>query len=145
MTEIYTDGSCRGNRKGAYGIIIVGEDGSEKIVSDILLDTTNNVMELAAMMLALSHVLANPGEYVIKCDSEYVINGLTKWLPGWKRKGYRTASGHAVKNKEIWVELEKLYNPVKDRITIKWVRGHDGNKYNCLIDEHVQGLTKDQG
>lgn len=144
MPEIYTDGSCRGSKLGAYGIVVVEEGKPPQIETDTLEDTTNNVMELAAMLLALVHV--NNSEirktFTIYCDSEYVVHGLTRWLPGWRARGYKTAAGKAVKNVEVWKQLALLYDIVRDRVDIKWVRGHDGNKYNELIDKAVQARTK---
>jgi len=142
MKKIFIDGSCRATKKGAYGALVVHEDAREEYLTGVLDDTTNNVMELSAMLVALYYIQDNEGTYVICCDSQYVIKGLTEWVVNWKNFGWKTYAGKAVKNKEIWRRLSDVYDTVRDRVEIRWVKGHDGNEYNEKIDAAVQALTR---
>lgn len=132
---IYTDGACRGNGKensiGAYGIILM-YNGVTKEVKKATIDTTNNIMELTAVIEALS-MLKVPCEVKLYSDSAYVINAINqKWLENWQRNGWKNSSKEPVKNKELWVKLlEQLkYHKVQ---FIK-VKGHSDNPYNNRCD-----------
>ena len=141
---IYTDGSYRSTtKKGAYGIWIV-EDGKEpKGHVGVELNTTNNVMEMMAVKLALSHILVNdidPKTVQIVCDSQYVVKGLTEWYQTWAVRGFKGYNGKPILNLELWKELAALYNKVK--CEIKWEKGHANCAGNNRIDEIVNTATK---
>jgi ribonuclease HI len=128
---LYTDGACSGNPgPGGWGSII--KDGvSETVLSGGERDTTNNRMELMAVIAGLEKI--DPSEeIVIVTDSEYVKNGITKWIHSWLKNSWKTASKQPVKNKELWV---RLWNLAKDRkIQWQWVRGHSGHPENEKCD-----------
>lgn len=132
---IYTDGACRGNGKensiGAYGIVLMYNDVTKE-VKKATIDTTNNIMELTAVIEALG-MLKEPCEVKLYSDSAYVINAINqKWLENWQRNGWKNSSKEPVKNKELWVKLlEQLkYHKVQ---FIK-VKGHSDNPYNNRCD-----------
>ena len=105
--NIYTDGACRGNPgPGGWGAILIYENYTKEIKGGSLL-TTNNIMELTAVIEALS-ILKFSSKIIITTDSHYVKNGITKWIHNWKAKGWKTASKKPVKNKDLWIKLDKL-------------------------------------
>ena len=129
--EIFTDGACRGNPgPGGYGSIIRTKH-QENEISGSAENTTNNIMELTAAVVALKQ-LKEPCEVILTSDSQYLVKGMTEWIEGWVKKGWVTASKQPVKNKEIWEELERL-NKIH-KISWKWVRGHQGHKENERCD-----------
>ena len=129
--DIFTDGACRGNPgPGGYGSIIRTLDREEEI-SGSAKNTTNNVMELTAAVVALKR-LKEPCEIVLTSDSQYLVKGMTEWIKKWIKKGWVTTSKQPVKNKDIWLELEQLSKPHK--ISWKWVRGHQGHIENERCD-----------
>ena len=129
--DIFTDGACRGNPgPGGYGSIIRTQ-GEEEEISGSAKNTTNNIMELTAAVVALKQ-LKEPCEVVLTSDSQYLVKGMTEWIKGWIKKGWVTAGKQPVKNKEIWLELDQLSKPHK--ITWKWVRGHQGHVENERCD-----------
>ena len=129
--DIFTDGACRGNPgPGGYGSIIRTQ-GEEEEISGSAKNTTNNIMELTAAVVALKQ-LKEPCEVVLTSDSQYLVKGMTEWIKGWIKKGWVTAARQPVKNKEIWIELDRLSKPHK--ITWKWVRGHRGHIENERCD-----------
>ena len=129
--DIFTDGACRGNPgPGGYGSIIRTQ-GRDEEISGSAKNTTNNIMELTAALVALKQ-LNEPCEVVITSDSQYLVKGMTEWIKGWIKKGWVTAARQPVKNKEIWIELDRLSKPHK--ITWKWVRGHRGHIENERCD-----------
>jgi ribonuclease HI len=129
--EIYTDGACRGNPgPGGWGALLrKGEH--ERELSGSEAETTNNRMELLAVIRALE-ALERPCEVTVVTDSQYVQKGISEWLPGWKRKGWKTAAGKPVKNKDLWQALDAAAG----RHTVKWewVRGHNGHAENERAD-----------
>ena len=129
--KIFTDGACKGNPgMGGWGALLkFGK--KEKEINGYKSSTTNNIMELMAVIEALKTV-PNPSEIEITTDSKYVKNGITNWIFNWKKNGWRTASKKNVKNKELWVELDNLIQ--KHSITWKWVKGHSGHKENERAD-----------
>ncbi|MCH8156728.1 MAG: ribonuclease HI [Nitrospinae bacterium] len=130
--EIFTDGGCRGNPgPGGYGAIIRC-NGKDKELRGSVKDTTNNIMELTAAIVALNQ-LKEPCEVVLTSDSQYMVKGITEWIHGWIRKGWVTASKQPVKNKELWVELNRLNR--RHKISWVWVRGHQGHTENERCDE----------
>ncbi len=138
---IYTDGACRGNPgPGGWGAILIYENYTKEIKGGSLL-TTNNIMELTAVIEALS-ILKFSSQIVITTDSNYVKNGITKWIHNWKVKGWRTASKKPVKNKELWMKLDELSS--NHKIDWKWVKGHSGHieneKADSLANEGIDDL-----
>ncbi|MGN0902934.1 MAG: ribonuclease HI [Succinivibrio sp.] len=129
---VYTDGSCLGNPgPGGYGAILrYGEH--QKELSEGYECTTNNRMELMAVIKALS-ALKESCQVVITTDSQYVKNGLTLWIDNWKRQGWRTSTKAPVKNKDLWQALDKECQ--RHQITFKWVKGHNGHPENERCDE----------
>jgi len=129
--EIFADGACRGNPgPGGWGALLrYGEQERELWGGEA--HTTNNRMELTAVIRALE-VLQRPSRLHIVTDSQYVLHGITQWLAGWKRRGWRTADGKPVKNQELWQRLDELLAPHQAEWT--WVRGHTGHPENERAD-----------
>jgi ribonuclease HI len=137
---IYTDGACSGNPgPGGWGAILrYGSAVKELHGSDPL--STNNRMELTAVISALE-ALNRPTRVTLYTDSRYVLDGITKWLPGWQRNGWRTAGRHPVKNLDLWQHLVKAMAP--HEITWRWVKGHNGDPGNERADELArQGIAE---
>ena len=121
---VYTDGACKGNPgPGGWGALLRWK-GHEKELFGGELDTTNNRMELTAVIQALS-ALKSRREVAVYTDSVYVKDGITKWIHGWKQRGWRTADKKPVKNVELWQRLEAL--AAQHDVQWHWVRGHDGD------------------
>ena len=132
LIYIYTDGACRGNPgPGGWGSILICGDYRKEIKGGSLL-TTNNIMELTAVIKALE-LLKNSSQIQITTDSTYVKDGITKWIHNWKAKGWRTANKKPVKNKELWVQLDNLVS--QHSIDWQWVRGHTGHPENEAADQ----------
>ena len=139
MAELfaYTDGACSGNPgPGGWGVLMVARDGSvvvkERTLQGGEAHTTNNRMELLAAISALE-ALTKPVAITIITDSAYVKNGITEWIAGWKRKGWRTAGGSPVKNVELWQRLEVAQ--AGHQVVWKWIKGHAGHAENERADE----------
>lgn len=129
--EIYTDGACSGNPgPGGWGAILRFK-GTEKELYGSDPETTNNRMEMMAIIKALE-ALKRPVQIDLYTDSKYVLDGMTKWLEGWKAKGWKTAARKPVKNADLWQELEALLAP--HSVTWHWVKGHDGHPENERAD-----------
>lgn len=129
---IFTDGACKGNPgPGGWGAIMQYE-GHERCLKGFERNTTNNRMELLAVIEALK-VLKSRCEVTITTDSQYVKNGISQWIHGWKKRGWKTASGSAVKNKDLWLQLEAEVD--KHDVDWQWVKGHSGHRENELADE----------
>lgn len=129
--EIFTDGACRGNPgPGGWGVLLrfgaVEKSlyGGEKL-------TTNNRMELMAAIEGLT-ALKEPCHVVITTDSQYVRKGITEWLIGWKRNGWRTAAKAPVKNADLWQQLDALNQ--QHKVEWRWVKGHSGHRENEIAD-----------
>lgn len=130
--EIYTDGACSGNPgPGGWGSVML-YNGHRRELSGGEASTTNNRMELQAVIGA-AEVLKRPCMLTIHTDSVYVMKGMTEWLPQWKRRNWRTAGKQAVKNVELWQQLEKVLAPHK--VHWRWVKGHSGVMENERADE----------
>lgn len=131
---IYTDGACRGNPgPGGWGAVL-SYKGHEKELSGFDADTTNNRMELMAVIEALN-TLKEPCNIQLYTDSTYVKNGVEKWLAGWKAKGWKTASKKPVKNQDLWERLDAALS--RHTINWHWVKGHSGDAGN----ERADGLA----
>jgi len=140
--EIYTDGACRGNPgPGGWGAIL--RHGShEKTLCGGEAETTNNRMELMAAIQALE-ALKTPCDVTLYTDSVYVRSGITEWLEGWRRRGWKTAAKKPVKNQELWQRLDAAAQ--RHDINWQWVRGHSGNAGNERADQLAnQGLEQAQ-
>ena len=130
--EIFTDGACKGNPgPGGWGALLrMGRH--EKELSGGEAHTTNNRMEMTAVIRALE-ALAEPCDVLLHSDSRYVIDGMTKWIEGWQRKGWITASRKPVLNADLWRELIAAAAP--HRIEWTWVKGHSGHTENDRVDQ----------
>jgi len=134
---IYTDGGCKGNPGiGAWAFVMYSGDKFVTEQSAGVKYTTNNQMELTAVIVALRSCLkVNPEKIVVNTDSQYVKNGITTWVHNWKKNGWKTANKKPVKNKELWIELDKLNSQLN--VTYKWVKGHAGIDLNERCDTLV--------
>jgi ribonuclease HI len=131
---IYTDGACKGNPgPGGWGVLLRSGSTTKELYGGERL-TTNNRMELMAVIQALQ-ALKRPCAVSLHVDSLYVLKGMTEWLRGWKAKGWRTAGKQPVKNVELWQMLDELVNQRGHAIEWHWVRGHDGDPGNERADE----------
>ncbi|HOB65318.1 ribonuclease HI [Ottowia sp.] len=132
--EIYTDGACKGNPgPGGWGVLLRAT-GHEKELFGGEAMTTNNRMELTAVIEGLSAV-KRPCEIDLYLDSQYVRQGITAWIAGWKAKGWRTSTGQPVKNVDLWQKLDALVSGAGHRIHWHWVRGHAGHPENERADQ----------
>ncbi len=141
MITIYTDGGCSGNPGPGGWAYAAYKDGVDLASSSGgSASTTNNKMELTAVINALKFAIdAKCSEVEIRTDSQYVKNGITSWIFGWKKKGWKTAGGDPVKNKEYWLELDELNTRLS--VTWTWVKGHAGIDGNELCDSLVRAET----
>jgi len=132
--QLFTDGACSGNPgPGGWAFILKHPfSGKSREGSGGELDTTNNRMELMAVIQGLS-ALTRPSSVELWSDSKYVLNGLKDWLKGWKAKGWRTAAKQPVKNVDLWQQLDEL--AAGHILTFHWVRGHDDHPENERCDE----------
>jgi ribonuclease HI len=131
---IYTDGACKGNPgPGGWGAILRSTGHVEKELFGGELLTTNNRMEMTAVIEALS-ALKRPCDIALYIDSKYVLQGITEWLPGWKAKGWKTAAKQPVKNVDLWQKLDALVNVGGHTIEWCWVKGHAGDPGNERAD-----------
>jgi len=130
--EIYTDGACKGNPgMGGWGAILIYKDHVKEI-SGFESNTTNNIMELTAVIKALES-LKEECHVVLTTDSNYVKDGITDWINNWKLNGWKTANKQPVKNKELWIMLDSLSQ--KHIMDWKWVKGHSGHLENERADQ----------
>lgn len=128
---IYTDGACKGNPgPGGWGVIL-SYKGKVKELYGGDPDTTNNRMELMAAIQALE-ALTKPCSVRINTDSKYVLQGITEWMDNWKKRGWKTASRHPVKNEDLWRRLDAAI--MRHDIEWIWVKGHSGNNGNERAD-----------
>ena len=139
--QIYSDGACSGNPgPGGWGALLrCGEN--EKELSGGLDNTTNNQMELEAAIQAL-RALKEPCEVDFYTDSKYVSQGISTWIKGWKKNGWKTASKKPVANKEQWIELDELAS--KHTINWHWLKGHAGHPENERCDELAREAVQRQ-
>lgn len=133
----YTDGACSGNPgPGGWGALLLAKDGNTVLKSRELsggeADTTNNRMELLAAINALN-ALEKPSTITVVTDSVYVKDGITKWIFGWKSRGWKTAAKKPVKNEELWKDLDAATQ--RHSVTWEWIKGHAGHAENEKADE----------
>ena len=129
--DIFTDGACKGNPgPGGWGVLLrMGQH--EKELSGGEPHTTNNRMEMTAVIRGL-RALIEPCEVTLHSDSRYVIDGMTKWVHGWQKKGWVNSSKKPVRNEDLWHEL--IAATARHKITWEWVKGHDGHVENERVD-----------
>lgn len=131
--EIYTDGACKGNPgPGGWGVLLKS-GGTEKELFGGERQTTNNRMELLAVIEALN-ALKRPCQVTLYLDSEYVRKGITEWISGWKARGWRTAAKQPVKNVDLWQRLDAVVSTSGHAIEWRWVKGHAGDPGNERAD-----------
>ena len=134
--QIYSDGACKGNPgPGGWGAWLKSADSQKELFGGEL-GTTNNRMELTAVIEGLS-ALKRPCKVTLYVDSQYVLKGMTEWLAGWKAKGWKTAAKQPVKNVDLWQRLDALVSGAGHEIEWVWVRGHNGDPGN----EHADMLA----
>lgn len=137
---IYTDGGCSGNPgPGGWGVVVIF-NGEARQLSGGEKNTTNNRMELTAAINALSIVKNTPDfknhKITVNIDSQYVKNGITVWIKGWKLKGWKTTDKKPVKNQDLWIQLDELNSALN--VSWNWVKGHTGIEYNEICDQLCQ-------
>ncbi len=145
QVEIYTDGACKGNPgPGGWGVLLKSGTTQKELYGGEPI-TTNNRMEMMAVIQALE-ALKRPCAVTLYLDSQYVLKGITEWLPGWKAKGWRTASKQPVKNVELWQRLDALLLQGGHKVDWRWVRGHNGDPGNeradALANLGVQSIAR---
>lgn len=130
---IYTDGGCRGNPGiGGWGVLLKYGD-KQKTLKGNAKNTTNNQMELTAIIQALKSLKSNTISIELYTDSKYALDGINSWIKSWKKNNWKTASKKPVKNQELWQELDTLNQ--KFDINWHWVKGHSGNIGNEIVDK----------
>ncbi|MBK1700432.1 ribonuclease HI [Thiococcus pfennigii] len=131
LIEIYTDGACKGNPgRGGWGALLRAGPHEKELCGGEL-ETTNNRMELMAVIRALE-ALKRPSGVRITTDSQYVKRGVTEWMARWKRNGWRTAAREPVKNRDLWERLDEAL--ARHQVQWQWVRGHNGHPDNERAD-----------
>ena len=134
--EIYTDGACKGNPgPGGWGALLKSAEMKKELFGGELV-TTNNRMEMMAVIEALT-ALKRPCHVTLHVDSQYVLKGMTEWISGWKARGWKTAAKQPVKNVDLWQRLDALVTTSGHKIDWRWVRGHNGDPGN----EHADMLA----
>lgn len=148
IQRIYTDGACSGNPgPGGWAIVVYFTDGSIHEIGGSEVQTTNNRMELQGAIAALKYVLdsGQADAVTVYTDSEYVKNGITQWVKGWKQKGWKTSAGKPVLNQDLWETLDKLKTQVASRLDAplqwKYVKGHSGDQGNDRSDEIARSFA----
>ena len=139
MTTIYSDGACSGNPgPGGWAARILYANGTIRELGGFAAETTNNRMELQAVIEALKHV-GELREVKMVTDSEYVLKGITEWIHGWKRRNWRTAAKKPVLNQDLWLALDALNSS-----SVRWeyTRGHAGDPDNERCDEIAQAFSR---
>lgn len=130
--EVFTDGACRGNPGPGGWAALVRKDGAEEVFAGAEGQTTNNKMELMAAIQGLEQLTPN-SQVSLTTDSQYVRQGITQWIHGWKRNGWKTSQRQPVKNQELWQRLDAAV--AKHQVEWHWVKGHSGHRENELVDE----------
>jgi len=130
--EIFTDGACRGNPGPGGWAALLRKGDTEKMISGAQETSTNNQMELMAAIQGLEQ-LKKPVRVTLTTDSQYVRQGITKWIAGWKRNGWMTSQKKPVKNKELWQRLDIAV--AEHQVEWLWVKGHSGHRENEMVDQ----------
>jgi ribonuclease HI len=129
--EVFTDGACRGNPGPGGWAALVRKDGAEEVFAGADPQTTNNKMELMAAIQGLER-LSPQSQVSLTTDSQYVRQGITQWIHGWKRNGWKTSQRQPVKNQELWQRLDAAVAQLE--VEWHWVKGHSGHRENELVD-----------
>ena len=130
---IYTDGACSGNPgPGGWGAVIFDENKKQINISGKETITTNNRMELLAPIMAIKRI-KEKSEITVYTDSTYLKNGITDWIKKWEKNGWKSSSNQPIKNKDLWLELNKLSS--EHKVSWNWVEGHSNNEFNNLADK----------
>ena len=130
---IYTDGACSGNPgPGGWGAVIFDENKKQINISGKEAATTNNRMELLAPIMAIKRI-KEKSEITVYTDSTYLKNGITDWIKKWEKNGWKSSSNQPIKNKDLWLELNKLC--LEHKVSWNWVEGHSNNEFNNLADK----------
>jgi ribonuclease HI len=134
---VFTDGAAKGNPgPGGWGVVIITPDGHVTELGGGAAHSTNNRMELSGAIAALAHLSRHPTPLAIYTDSTYVIRGIREWISGWRRRGWKTAQGGDVLNRDLWEQLSDLVSARGTAgIDWRWVKGHDGTPGNERVDE----------
>ncbi|MDP5290759.1 ribonuclease HI [Oceanimonas sp. CHS3-5] len=142
QVQLFTDGSCLGNPgPGGYGAVLIYKQHRKELSGGYRL-TTNNRMELMAAIKGLE-TLSHDCAVELTTDSQYVRQGITQWIKGWKRNNWRTAAKTAVKNADLWQQLDELCQ--RHRVQWHWVRGHTGHPENERCDDLAREAAMDSG
>lgn len=151
LLKVYTDGSCSSNPgAGGFAFVVLSARNNELLkVSGCKSMTTNNYMELKAILSAMKHLKEYPvynakGNVIeVYSDSAYCINPINQgWLKSWKKLGWKTKKGEEIKNVELWKELEIILNKMRSQVKFIKVKGHSGDKYNEMVNDLAQAATK---
>lgn len=142
QVDIFTDGACKGNPgPGGWGVLLrMGRHEKEMAGSEP--QTTNNRMEMTAVIRALN-ALIEPCEVTVHTDSRYVIDGMTRWIAGWKKRGWVNASKQPVKNADLWHDL--IEAAARHKVHWEWVRGHSGHVENERVDRLASNAADEAG
>lgn len=145
MVNIFSDGSCKKGKNGAFGFIVVKDSKIQLIFARREENTTNNQMEINGLLASLIYVKKNKlNNVTIFTDSEYVSRGYNEWMHNWRKHSWKRADGQGIKNYDLWKKLVELYDYFeanKIKHTIQWVKSHSTNKFNNKIDSIVQSLN----
>tara|TARA_R110000868_G_scaffold9937_1_gene48908 strand:+ start:90 stop:524 length:435 start_codon:yes stop_codon:yes gene_type:complete len=139
--DMFTDGACIGNPGPGGWAALLRFNGTEKEISGGEPETTNNRMEMMAVIAGL-RTLTRPCHVNVTTDSQYVQKGITEWIHGWKKRGWRTADKKPVKNVDLWQALDEAQSP--HEVTWHWVRGHDGHAENERVDQLARAEAEAQ-
>ncbi len=146
--EIFTDGACSGNPgPGGFGAVVLKQGQITQEMASGEDNTTNNRMEMMAVIAGLEYALtvidSHTERILVTTDSKYVMEGITRWVAGWKHNGWKTKAKQPVKNQDLWMRLDELQS--KLNVTYKWVKGHSGHKWNERADELARQGIKMRG
>lgn len=145
MAEIvvFTDGACSGNPgPGGWAAVVALPEGRVRELAGGAAQTTNNRMEMGAVIAALESLAERPEPVALHTDSTYVIKGVTEWLAGWKRRGWLSSTGQAVLNRDLWERLDELSASRRGRLSWRYVRGHSNSAGNNRCDELAVAWSK---
>lgn len=140
IIALYTDGACSGNPGPGGWAALLRWNGHERELSGGEAETTNNRMEMMAVAMGLE-AIKRPARVKLYSDSKYVLDGIQKWLPGWKAKGWKTADKKPVKNQDLWERIDSALR--RHEVEFQWVRGHAGHPENERVDKlAVEAIPK---
>lgn len=148
MITIYVDGSCRGNPgPGGFGVIVVEDDKVIAAYQEQHSSTTNNRMEMSAIIYALENYGAKEGDFfapIVYSDSMYCVNSFTNWIKNWKANGWVRAGNKSLENKDLILEYDRLTTKEGLRVDLRYVKGHNGTLFNELADQLATGKITEQ-